>query len=99
MLLIPCPYCGERPELEFVYGGQAHIARPADPAAVERRRTGRSSCTCATTRAACTPSAGGTPMAAARFFNALRDTDHRPFPRHLQSRRAAAGAGAGSRRP
>jgi sarcosine oxidase subunit delta len=34
MLLIQCPYCGERPEPEFVYGGQAHIARPADPAAV-----------------------------------------------------------------
>jgi sarcosine oxidase subunit delta len=32
MLLIECPYCGERPELEFVYGGQAHIARPANPA-------------------------------------------------------------------
>jgi len=32
MLLIECPYCGERPELEFVYGGQAHIARPAIPA-------------------------------------------------------------------
>ena len=32
MLLIECPYCGERPELEFVYGGQAHIARPRDPA-------------------------------------------------------------------
>ena len=29
MLLIACPYCGERPELEFVYGGEAHIARPA----------------------------------------------------------------------
>jgi sarcosine oxidase subunit delta len=29
MLLITCPYCGERPELEFVYGGEAHIARPA----------------------------------------------------------------------
>jgi sarcosine oxidase, subunit delta len=28
MLLIPCPYCGKRPELEFSYGGQAHIARP-----------------------------------------------------------------------
>jgi sarcosine oxidase subunit delta len=28
MLLIQCPYCGERPEVEFVYGGQAHIARP-----------------------------------------------------------------------
>jgi len=33
MLLIECPYCGERPELEFTYGGQAHIARPKDPAA------------------------------------------------------------------
>jgi len=34
MLLIRCPYCGmERPELEFSYGGEAHIARPADPAA------------------------------------------------------------------
>ena len=29
MLLIKCPYCGERSELEFVYGGEAHIARPA----------------------------------------------------------------------
>jgi len=33
MLIIECPYCGERPELEFVHGGQAHIARPADPQA------------------------------------------------------------------
>jgi len=32
MLLIECPYCGERPEPEFAYGGQAHIARPAQPA-------------------------------------------------------------------
>jgi sarcosine oxidase, subunit delta len=32
MLLINCPYCGERPEPEFVYGGQAHIARPQNPA-------------------------------------------------------------------
>jgi sarcosine oxidase subunit delta len=31
MLLIPCPYCGERPEPEFRYAGEAHIARPADP--------------------------------------------------------------------
>lgn len=28
MLLIPCPFCGERSELEFSYGGQAHISRP-----------------------------------------------------------------------
>jgi sarcosine oxidase, subunit delta len=32
MLLIDCPYCGERPEPEFAYGGQAHIARPPQPA-------------------------------------------------------------------
>lgn len=34
MLLIPCPYCGmERPEIEFAHGGEAHVARPQDPAA------------------------------------------------------------------
>jgi sarcosine oxidase subunit delta len=32
MLLIPCPYCAERrPEIEFAYAGEAHIARPPDP--------------------------------------------------------------------
>jgi sarcosine oxidase, subunit delta len=35
MLLIPCPYCGARPEVEFSYGGEAHVARPRDPAAVD----------------------------------------------------------------
>ena len=34
MLLIHCPHCGTRPELEFTYGGEAHVARPLDPAAV-----------------------------------------------------------------
>ena len=35
MLLIDCPYCGTaRPEIEFAYGGEAHIARPPDPSAV-----------------------------------------------------------------
>lgn len=34
MLLIDCPYCGKRPEIEFSYGGEAHIARPANPAAL-----------------------------------------------------------------
>lgn len=34
MLLIPCPHCGPRPELEFAYGGEAHRTRPADPAAL-----------------------------------------------------------------
>ncbi len=31
MLLIPCPYCGERDEAEFSCGGEAHIARPKAP--------------------------------------------------------------------
>ncbi len=30
MLLIRCPWCGPREELEFRNGGEAHIARPAD---------------------------------------------------------------------
>ena len=30
MLLIACPYCGERAESEFRCGGEAHIQRP-DP--------------------------------------------------------------------
>jgi sarcosine oxidase, subunit delta len=29
MLLIPCPWCGPRPEIEFRCCGEAHIARPA----------------------------------------------------------------------
>jgi sarcosine oxidase, subunit delta len=33
VLLINCPYCGPRAEIEFRNGGEAHIARPSDPAA------------------------------------------------------------------
>ena len=35
MLLIACPWCGARPENEFHYGGEAHIARPHDPSALD----------------------------------------------------------------
>lgn len=28
MLLINCPNCGSRPEIEFRYGGESHIQRP-----------------------------------------------------------------------
>ena len=35
MLRIPCPYCGPRDETEFHYGGQAHVAYPADPDALD----------------------------------------------------------------
>jgi sarcosine oxidase, subunit delta len=34
MLLIPCPWCGARPENEFHYGGEAHVTRPEDPSSV-----------------------------------------------------------------
>jgi sarcosine oxidase subunit delta len=35
MLLIHCPYCGDRPEPEFRNCGEAGIARPTDPAALD----------------------------------------------------------------
>ena len=35
MLMIPCPWCGPRDEIEFRCGGEAHIARPADPEALD----------------------------------------------------------------
>ncbi len=38
MLLISCPYCGERPEVEFRYAGAAHIARPRDPSQIDDRQ-------------------------------------------------------------
>ena len=34
MLLITCPWCGPRAQIEFAYGGDAGVARPADPEAV-----------------------------------------------------------------
>ena len=37
MLLIACPWCGPRAEIEFKYGGQAHVAYPTDPAAIDDR--------------------------------------------------------------
>jgi heterotetrameric sarcosine oxidase delta subunit len=35
MLLIECPYCGPRAEIEFSCGGEAHIKRPAAPDALD----------------------------------------------------------------
>jgi sarcosine oxidase subunit delta len=34
MLLVPCPHCGARPELEFAYAGEANLVRPENPAAL-----------------------------------------------------------------
>lgn len=35
MLSIPCPWCGERDETEFRYGGEAGVDDPADPDALD----------------------------------------------------------------
>jgi sarcosine oxidase subunit delta len=32
LLIIDCPWCGERDETEFSYGGEAGIVRPPEPA-------------------------------------------------------------------
>ena len=41
MLLIRCPHCGPRDEIEFRYGGQADVAYPADPDALGDREWSR----------------------------------------------------------
>jgi heterotetrameric sarcosine oxidase delta subunit len=38
MLKIPCPWCGPRDEVEFSYGGEAHIARPRQPEDLDDRQ-------------------------------------------------------------
>jgi heterotetrameric sarcosine oxidase delta subunit len=35
VLLVPCPWCGPREEVEFRYGGQAHVAYPLEPATLD----------------------------------------------------------------
>ena len=64
MLLIPCPWCGEREETEFRCGGEAHIARPGQPAALSDDAVGRLPVHAHATPRACTASAGATSMAA-----------------------------------
>lgn len=40
MLLIECPWCGPRAEIEFTCGGEAEIARPLDSDAMSDREWG-----------------------------------------------------------
>lgn len=40
MLKIECPWCGERDQSEFSYGGEAHIVRPLDPDALSDEEWG-----------------------------------------------------------
>ncbi len=40
MLLLSCPWCGERSEEEFACGGEAHIVRPLASAEMDERAWG-----------------------------------------------------------
>jgi sarcosine oxidase subunit delta len=71
MLLIPCPFCGPRPELEFKHGGEAHVIR--DPRTAADADWGAFLYTRANTRGVIAERwrhASG----CGRFFNCLRDT-------------------------
>lgn len=74
MLLIHCPYCDEkRPEVEFVYGGEAHIARPSDPSALSDAEWERYLYIRANPRGRHAERWRHT-HGCGRFFNAVRDT-------------------------
>ena len=73
MLLIDCPFCGKRPELEFRYGGEAHIARPADPAELGDKAWGQFLYGRANPRGLHAERWRHV-HGCGRFFNALRDT-------------------------
>src|ERR1700690_256168 len=73
MLLIVCPYCGRRPEIEFTYGGQAHLTRPAQPSQLDDQAWAEFLYMRSNTKGVYAERwrhARG----CGRFFNALRDT-------------------------
>ena len=77
MLLIVCPYCGKRPEIEFTYGGQAHLVRPKQPSQLDDQAWAEFLYMRSNTKGVYAERwrhARG----CGRFFNALRDTtsDH-----------------------
>jgi len=78
MQLISCPWCGPREEVEFRYGGQAHIGYPADPAAVSDADWARF---LFFRENPCGPFAERWSHAAGcrRWFNAVRDTGTHQF--------------------
>lgn len=78
MLLIKCPYCGERPELEFAYGGEAHIARPGAHGQVSLEQWAQYLYARTNTRGVHAERWRHT-HGCGRFFNALRDTTSDQF--------------------
>jgi sarcosine oxidase subunit delta len=78
MLLINCPYCGERPELEFSYGGQAHLVRPRDPSTLSDEQWAEYLYLRVNTRGVHAERWRHL-RGCGRFFNALRDTTNDRF--------------------
>jgi sarcosine oxidase, subunit delta len=72
MLLVPCPHCGPRPEVEFRCGGEAHIRRP-DPTSVTDQEWVEI-CTTARTRKGAHQERWCHLHGCGRWFNAARDT-------------------------
>ncbi len=71
MLLIPCPYCGPRSELEFKHGGEAHIVR--DPQTADEQGWTEFLFTRSNPRGLIAERWRHT-SGCGRFFNCLRDT-------------------------
>jgi heterotetrameric sarcosine oxidase delta subunit len=95
MLLIDLPLLRKRPEIEFSYGGQAHLARPQRPAALDDQawadflymRSNPKGVHAERWRHL---------RGCARFFNALRDTTTDHFLATYKSGRRAAAARSGA---
>jgi sarcosine oxidase, subunit delta len=98
MLLIKCPYCGARPELEFVYGGEAHLVRAPDGERLADEQWAGYLYLRSNTKGVHAERWRHT-HGCARFFNALRDTTSDEIVatyRVGESAPAAAGARGGA---
>jgi sarcosine oxidase subunit delta len=106
MLIIVCPYCGKRPEIEFTYGGQAHLVRPKQPSQLDDAAWAEFLYMRANTKGVYAERwrhAHG----CGRFFNAIRDTTTDHFlafyksgepPPPLADATGTSAAGSGSER-
>lgn len=73
MLLITCPHCGPRPEVEFRNMGEAHLVRPADPSVLSDEQWAEFLFMRTNTKGVIAERWNHI-HGCQRFFNALRDT-------------------------
>jgi hypothetical protein len=87
VLLIPCPWCGLRDEIEFSYGGEAHIVRPRDRP-LSPTSNGLTTCSCGRTHEESKMSSGAIRRVAADGFrsSAIRSLIRSPAPIASESR-------------